>query len=691
MPVLHAHGEGCCNPVRWMLSTLDSVSRHYLCPSTTQEAADWLRWGLDRDTMASRRSRLARWPFEVSTTTNPEPQAKAEQTQIKTEVPELFRRRGAFQRKGQNQRQRMFCAFAALYAVVGSTSDAFFGACRIYPSSACRVADAFPEFLASFAALSKAQAEGGLRTHFVAADVQRTQGQIRFARGCDAGGQECRGHFEKGRCQISQATDRSTQDSTQEAVGFGRAVGSLPHSMGALHRKGISALAFSCGGFRSWRDQVCGEAQRHDANSSGHPPSLARGAYAHDGARCRRWRWRCRHGDCSRGLECYQAIGRARRSSARQRLLANQERALWRCETGQGHHRRQNQRTRALQIQVQKGARRSGDHRTSAQTLSGLRLASCLRASVEEASPACETAVRRAMRRAADRFCKLTFWPIVETEGELPFWHSSDSNFWCVNDNFDRRDGVELRDVPFSEVLPVHTVFEEPDFTSVWDAREKALLLESSLQLPLFEVDFDCISKWWIKTSESGSHFDGGILNESNDFAAARLYGPPDDAPLGIRHESLHDWLEQPRRHRITRPTSHSGTDDREQPLESASSSGSSASRTRRSQASPKSSPQIPWQRSIWEILIHEGRPDIDGEDAPVIFLSSFYLDHVRHRHHYQARPLRFSLDFDNWEDDIRFMWEDHIDPDLSLAVHLVQPQPPAITGGGSLGTLIVH
>ena len=83
------------------------------------------------------------------------------------------------------------------------------------------------------------------------------------------------------------------------------------------------------------------------------------------------------------------------------------------------------------------------------------------------------------MRRAADRFCKLTFWPIVETESELPFWHSSDSNFWCVNDNFDRRDGVELRDVPFSEVLPVHTVFEEPDFTSVWDAREKALLLES--------------------------------------------------------------------------------------------------------------------------------------------------------------------------------------------------------------------
>ena len=77
------------------------------------------------------------------------------------------------------------------------------------------------------------------------------------------------------------------------------------------------------------------------------------------------------------------------------------------------------------------------------------------------------------MRRNADRFCKLTFWPIVEIEGEIPSWHSCDSNFWCIGDNDDFRDGHELCDVPFSEVLPVHTVFEEPDFSSVWDAREK--------------------------------------------------------------------------------------------------------------------------------------------------------------------------------------------------------------------------
>ena len=111
---------------------------------------------------------------------------------------------------------------------------------------------------------------------------------------------------------------------------------------------------------------------------------------------------------------------------------------------------------------------------------------------------------------------------------------------------------------------------------------------------------------------------------------------------------------------------------------------------TRRSHASPRSSPQIPWQRSIWRSLCKKG--DLTRmEMKPRHFSSSYYLDHVRHRHHYQARPLRFSLDFDNWEDDIRFIWEDHIDPDLNLAVHLVQPQPPAITSGGNFGTLIVH
>ena len=89
----------------------------------------------------------------------------------------------------------------------------------------------------------------------------------------------------------------------------------------------------------------------------------------------------------------------------------------------------------------------------------------------------------------------------------------------------------------------------------------------------------------------------------------------------------------------------------------------------------PSGPPGIPWQQSIWEILMREGRPDVDDEDAPVVFLNSYYLDHVRHPHQDQSRPLRFSWDFHNWEADIRFVWEDFIDPNLGLEVHLVQPQ----------------
>lgn len=59
----------------------------------------------------------------------------------------------------------------------------------------------------------------------------------------------------------------------------------------------------------------------------------------------------------------------------------------------------QDQGTRSFQITLQEGARRCGDPGASFQTLLGLRLASCLRASVAEASTACDTAVRRPERR----------------------------------------------------------------------------------------------------------------------------------------------------------------------------------------------------------------------------------------------------------------------------------------------------
>ena len=227
-----------------------------------------------------------------------------------------------------------------------------------------------------------------------------------------------------------------------------------------------------------------------------------------------------------------------------------------------------------------------------------------------------------------------------------------------------------------------HSAVLESWFVSEWQASIDAL--DEAFALGFVEVPQPVPTR--------SRHHASKLCSFSDDI---QLYFGLDDEihafSTSIKHEFLQCWPEKPWRRRTTRSTSERAADGDGQSSDSDSSSSSSISRSRSIQISPRGVPQIPWQQSIWEILQQEGRPEFDGDNAPVIFLSSYYLDHVRHRHHYQARPLRFSLDFDNWEDDIRFIWEDHIDPDLSVSVNLVQPSPPAITNSGSLGTLIVH
>ena len=149
------------------------------------------------------------------------------------------------------------------------------------------------------------------------------------------------------------------------------------------------------------------------------------------------------------------------------------------------------------------------------------------------------------MRRNADRFCQLMFWPLVEIEGELPSWHSCSSNFWGGSDSVPLCSFAELPAVPFSEVLPAHTVFDEPDFSSAWDAREKALMLESSLHLHLFEVDFDPKSKWWVKTNDIEGHQIDDLCS-----SVCRLHGQDADAPehnpfdaVQFRPEFSSSWI----------------------------------------------------------------------------------------------------------------------------------------------------
>ena len=55
--------------------------------------------------------------------------------------------------------------------------------------------------------------------------------------------------------------------------------------------------------------------------------------------------------------------------------------------------------------------------------------------------------------------------------------------------------------------------FEEPDFHSVWEARDSALLLQESLQSTAFDVQFDTTRKsWTVDTSLAASWIIDGAM-----------------------------------------------------------------------------------------------------------------------------------------------------------------------------------
>ena len=74
-----------------------------------------------------------------------------------------------------------------------------------------------------------------------------------------------------------------------------------------------------------------------------------------------------------------------------------------------------------------------------------------------------------------------------------------------------------------------------------------------------------------------------------------------------------------------------------------------------------------------------------------VLYATSYFIDHHRHRFHDQARILRFDEDASEWENDVRFIWEDHVDPAVEVDVILVRPTPPFFAFSGTMATVIVQ
>ena len=94
------------------------------------------------------------------------------------------------------------------------------------------------------------------------------------------------------------------------------------------------------------------------------------------------------------------------------------------------------------------------------------------------------------------------------------------------------------------------------------------------------------------------------------------------------------------------------------------------------------------WQQQLWQRLQEGVTEDID--EGPVLSMNSYYVCHITNHRQDGGRPLRFDRGINGWESDICFVWEDLVDMNLPIFVHLVHPEPPLAVAPGTFGTLLI-
>eukprot|EP00435_Cladocopium_sp_Y103_P038101 s3265_g10.t1 len=81
--------------------------------------------------------------------------------------------------------------------------------------------------------------------------------------------------------------------------------------------------------------------------------------------------------------------------------------------------------------------------------------------------------------------------------------------------------------------------------------------------------------------------------------------------------------------------------------VDSVSSTSSQSAETHRDE------PEPPWAPCIWNLLRNEGVVE-DEVEGPVVYVTSFFISHAHHRRCDEPRPLRFDVDFREWNHDVR-------------------------------------
>ena len=86
----------------------------------------------------------------------------------------------------------------------------------------------------------------------------------------------------------------------------------------------------------------------------------------------------------------------------------------------------------------------------------------------------------------------------------------------------------------------------------------------------------------------------------------------------------------------------------------------------------------------LWEVF---AAAEIEDEGR-ILYVNTWYSDHVRFPHCAQPRPVRLGADPWNWPDQIAEAWDDRVDPDALIEIHLIQPTP---SGHGSGAEGVPH
>lgn len=247
-----------------------------------------------------------------------------------------------------------------------------------------------------------------------------------------------------------------------------------------------------------------------------------------------------------------------------------------------------------------------------------------------------------------------------------------------MTDVYARLGRVNPEDFPLEAAVMhwSHSVVHEKFFTSFWQAQQDASDLAMELGVPEgFRVD--CFS---LPPRKKTVPFKVSFCDE-----VAVFLGDEENKevqPVLLCHEELLHWEQKPWQLRPICSMSTSSVQTHRSDTEARPGQDRHHQGMRHVPA---------WHQEVRTLLDEEGQIDTAEDDDPVLYVSSYYINHLRHRFQDQARIIRFGSDSNEWEEDVRFIWEDLIEPEVVFDILIVRPTPPFFAFRGTSATVIVQ